>query len=59
MEFAQLTEYNTRNIFLLNYAENEAGRLVPELFLFFKKVLYKVNARGLQLGFTIFRQPSN
>ena len=38
-----------------NHAENEAGRLVPDLFLFFKKALYKVKSNGLQLGFTIFR----
>ena len=25
-----------RNIFLQNYAKNEAGRLVPDLFLFFE-----------------------
>ena len=37
-----------------NHAENEAGRLVPDLFLFFKKALYKVEASSLQLGFTIF-----
>ena len=27
-------------------AENEAGRLVPELFLFFKKALYELKASG-------------
>ena len=27
---------------LLNYAENEAGKLVPVCFLFFKKDLHKV-----------------
>ena len=32
----QLIDYDKRNIFLQNYAENEAGRLVPDLFLFFK-----------------------
>ena len=37
MKFGQLIEYNKRNIFLENYAENEAGRLVPDLPLFFKK----------------------
>ena len=30
VKFGQLIEYNTRH-----YAENEAGRLVPHLFLFF------------------------
>ena len=40
MKFVQLIEYNkrTREIFFFkNYAENEARRLVPDLFLFFKK----------------------
>ena len=35
MKFGQLIEYNKRNIFPKNNAENEAGRLVPSLFLFF------------------------
>ena len=37
------------------YVENEAGRLVLDLFLFSKKALLKVKSSGLQLGFTIFR----
>ena len=41
-----------------NHAENAAGRLVSDLFLFFKKALYEVKANGLQLSFNIFRQPS-
>ena len=32
----QLIEFNKRNIFSKNHAENEAGRLVGDLFLFFK-----------------------
>ena len=45
MRFGQLMEYNKRNIFFISYAENEAGRLVPDVFLFFRKALYdeKVN----------------
>ena len=35
--------------FFENHAGNEAGRLVPDLFLFFKKALYEVKANGLQL----------
>ena len=35
MKFGQLIEYNKRNVFIKNYAENETGRLVPGLFLFF------------------------
>ena len=41
MKWGQLIEYNKSNIYLqffYNYAENEARRLVPDLFLFFKKV---------------------
>ena len=34
MKFGQLIEYNERDIFLTNYVENEAGRLVSNLFLF-------------------------
>ena len=34
--------------------ENEAGRLVPDLFLFFGKALYEVKASGLDRGFNIF-----
>ena len=30
--------------FFKNQAENEAGRLVPHLFLFFKKALFEVKA---------------
>ena len=37
MKFGQLVEHNNLNIFFRNYAENEAGRLLADLFLFFKK----------------------
>ena len=37
MKLDQLIEYNKRNIFLKNCWENEARRLVPDLFFFFKK----------------------
>ena len=46
MKFGQLIEYNKRNICR---QENEAGRLVPATFCF-----YKVKASGLQLCFNIF-----
>ena len=36
MKLGQLIEYNKRNNFLKKYAENDAGRLVPDLFLFFR-----------------------
>ena len=37
----------------------QEDQFFPDLTLFFKKALYKVKASGLQLDFTIFRQPSN
>ena len=54
MTFGQDIEYNKGNIFFKNHAENEAGRLVPDLLLFFKKGLYEVKASGLRLNFNIF-----
>ena len=36
IKLGQLIDYNKRNISFKNYAENEAGSLVPDLFLFFK-----------------------
>ena len=54
MKFCQLVEYNKRNIFLKNLVENETRRLVPDLFLVFKKALYEVKASDLQLSFNIF-----
>ena len=59
MKFYRLIEYSKKNIFIKNHAENEARRLVPGFFLFFKKDLRKIKASGLQLGFTIFPYPSN
>ena len=40
--------------FFTNYAENEARRLIPELFYFSKKSLYEVKASGLHPSFNIF-----
>ena len=37
MNFGQVIEYNRGIFFLKNYAENELGELVSELFLFFEK----------------------
>ena len=48
MKFVQGIEYNKINIFLKNHAENEAGRLVPDLCLVFEKPLYEVKVSGLQ-----------
>ena len=36
MKLGKLIEHNKKNIFFKNYTENEAGRLIPNLFLFFK-----------------------
>ena len=55
MKFGQFIEYYRSNIFFKNYAENELGRLVPDLFLFFKKALYEVKANALRLSFNIFQ----
>ena len=36
-------------------AENEAGRLAPDLFFIFKKALHEVKLSGLRFIFNIFR----
>ena len=54
MKFSQLIEYNKTSS-LKNHAESEAARLVPDLFLFFKKALYDVKASGLQLSYNVFQ----
>ena len=42
MKFGQVLKYNKENIFLQKYlAENGAGRLIPDLFFFFKKALLR------------------
>ena len=50
MRFGQLIEYSAS---FKNHAENEATRLVPDLFLFFRKALYELKASALQLSFNI------
>ena len=40
MKLGQLIESNKRNIFLQKLAENEAGRLVPDLFIFKKSLIW-------------------
>ena len=55
MKSGQLIKHSERKTFLKNYAENMAGQLVTDRFLFFKKALYLVKVCGLQLDFTIFR----
>ena len=54
-KFGHLIEYNKRILFCKNDAESEAVRLMPDLFLFFKKALYEVKPSGLQLSFNIYR----
>ena len=50
-----LNTFKTRDIFFIkNHTENEARRLVPDLFLFFKKALYEVKASSLELIFNYF-----
>ena len=40
MKFGQLINIPRETFLWKNYAENEAGKLVPDHFLFFKKALY-------------------
>ena len=40
MKFGQLIEHPEIIFLFKNYAENEAGKLVPDRFLVFKKALY-------------------
>ena len=54
LKFTQLTEYNVENIFVKNHAENKAWLLIPDLFFFFKKALYKVIAFGEHLSINMF-----
>ena len=54
MKTGQLIAYNKIIFFFKTQAEKEARRLVPDLFLFFKK-FYEVKAIGLQLNFNILR----
>ena len=37
IKFAQLGEYNIRKHFFKSHADNEVGRVVPDLVLLFKK----------------------
>ena len=50
--------YRENNLFFKIHVENEVGRLVPELLLFFKKALYKVKSSGQHLSVNIFQQTS-
>ena len=54
MKFDQLIESNVKNFFKKSNAENKAGELVRDLFLFFGKILHEVTANGPHLSFSIF-----
>ena len=58
MKFGQVIEHNKIFFSKKKNSENDAGKLVPDLFLFFKKTLYEVRSSGLQLSFNILRQLS-
>ena len=57
MKSGQLIEYN-KIFFFKHHTENETGKLVPDPFLLFKKVIHEVKASDLQLGFNISQYPS-
>ena len=44
IQFDQLIKYNKKNIFLQNSCRKRRGRLIPILFLFFKKASHEVKA---------------
>ena len=49
MKFGQLIELTREEFFFKNHAENEAWRLVPDPFLFFKNALLELKISGQQL----------
>ena len=53
----QVIEYD--RLFFKNFVKNEAKRVLPDLFLFFKKALYELSVSGLQLSFIILQQSSS
>ena len=54
IKFGKLIDIRWEIFFFKYHPKNEAGRLVPDFFLFFKKALYKMKASGLHLDFKIF-----
>ena len=50
---SQVIEYETIFFVFKNFVENEAGRVLPEPFLFFKSVLYELSVSSLQLSFIV------
>ena len=57
MKFGQLIELKREIFFFKNHAENVAGRLVLELFLFFEKALYKTKESFKHLSLIYFGGP--
>ena len=55
MKFSQLIQSKLKIFFFKNHAENDSGRLVPDLFSFLEKALDEVKANGLKLSFSKFR----
>ena len=50
MKYGQvITECNMIKFSFKNHAEHEAGRLVPKLFLFYRKPICEVKASGCSL----------
>ena len=56
VKWGQIKEY--RLFFFKKHARNKAGRLVSDLFLFFRKALNEVKTSDLHLSFNIFLFPS-
>ena len=54
MKFDQLIESNVKRILKKSNAENKAGELVRDFFLFFGKILHEVIPNGPHLSFSIF-----
>ena len=53
MNFGQVIEHNKKIFFFKNHEENQAGKLVADIFLLFKRALCEVKASGLLLSFNI------
>ena len=54
IKFTQLVDITWEICFFRNHTENELRKLVPDLFLFFKKALHEVKTSGQHLNFNIF-----
>ena len=59
MKLCQVIEYKKKNFFLQESCrKRDRERLVKDLFLVYKKTLYKVKASGAQISFNVFLIPS-